>query len=259
MWCSKGKVNLKLILRPNSTSSIDCFNQPLPIINDFWGRCAYHNGNEMRLLKLIPKSITSRMKYLTSRYSRSKEFYDMTPKHIRGPIHITLPKKSGIPTRASVSLVFAPCVFIFWYWKDLFAPRTSVTDFPMVRGIHTYFTLLQRQLTGVDFRSAGNWADLLQNARNVENLGYHKASRLARQVTNLCNACRQNRRELIEMTCEDDGISLKCPECGGKNPIVSHYSITYLKRKQSVIIEKERDIVESIPLFINSLNSLAPT
>ena len=46
----------------------------------------------------------------------------------------------------------------------------------------------------------------------------------------------------------------KHPECGGKDPIVSRYSVTHLKQKQSVIIEKARDICESIPLFLKSLS-----
>jgi hypothetical protein len=223
---------------------------------DFWRRFTYHNDNEIGLfeskfLKVIPKSLKTRMKNLRSKYDRSVEHYDGTPKYIRNPIHVTLPQESGVATRASVSLVFAACICLAL--KDLFADLSSDNDYPMVRGIYTYFCIFQ---TMTDLRVFGSWPDYFQISRNIEKYGYHRASKLARQVTNLCKDCRGSKKKLIEMTREQNGDVWKCPECGGANPIVSHFSVTHLKQKKHLIREKAIDCVESIPMFLKSLDSL---
>jgi hypothetical protein len=256
-WDYGGRVNLRLaetIMLYPPTNSLS--HRIASSTYDFWKRFTYHNDIETRLfeskfLKVIPKSLKARMKSLRSIYDRSMEHYDGTPKHIRDPIHVTLPQDCGVATKASVSLVFAACICLAL--KDLFAHLSSDNDYPMVRGMYTYFSLFQ-DIT--DLRVFGSWLDYFRMNQNVEKYGYYRASKLARQVTNLCKHCEQDKNKFIEMTREQNSISWKCPECGGADPIVTHFSVTHLKQKNQAIREKAIDCVQSIPVFLKSLDSL---
>jgi hypothetical protein len=225
-------------------------------VYDFWRRFTLHTDEEIALyeltfLNVIPKSIRSRIKYFRSKNKRSQEYYDGTPKRIRDPIHIELPKKSGIATKASVSFVFAACVCLAL--KDLFEHLSVDNDYRLVRGIYTYFSMYQ---VGGDFRVFDSWFDYFRIYGNVKDYDFYRASRLAKQVTNICKICKQNKKEIVEMIQEQDTESWKCPECGGQDPVVSHYSVTHLKQKEGAVREKRIDCAESLPIFLDFVERL---
>lgn len=219
---------------------------------DFWRRFTFHNDMDIesfqtRFQNVIPKSLKSWKKYLESKYKRSLEFYDHTPKsrrQTRNPIHISLPAKNCIPSKASTSFVFASCVCLAL--KEVFGYITFENNDQLVRGIYTYFSVFQSM---TDFRVFTDWTGYFKINQNVRKYGYYRASRLAKQVTNLCKHCSQKNKELVKMLRNPDSRTWKCPNCGGNAPIVLHFSVTHLKRKKNEIDAKARDVVESIPIF----------
>ena len=57
---------------------------------------------------------------------------------------------------------------------------------------------------------------------------------------------------MVEMCRISDSRLWKCPNCGGDAPVVSHFSITHLKRKKDEVEDKARDVVESIPTYLET-------
>ena len=181
---------------------------------EFWRRFTLHNDDEIALieskfLNVIPKSVTTRAKYLRSKYNRSNEYYDGTPKFTRNPLHITLPERGGIATKASASLIFAACVCLAL--RDFFAQRPPYDNNKLIRGTYGFFSLHPMG----DFRLCESWFGYVQICRNIGEHGFYRASRLAKQITNICKRCELDSKKIVEMTQLDD-LSWKCPNVKDK-------------------------------------------
>jgi hypothetical protein len=221
-----------------------------------WRHFTSHTDEQLqalvsKLLKVIPKSVKSRVKYLVSKYTGSDKFYDGTPKHIRDPIHVRLPEKRVIATKASVSLVFVACVCLTL--RDLFSDGSAEKYTQFVRGIYTYFSLME---STADLRNYDNFYGYFDKYDMIEKYGFYRASRMIKQSTNICKPCSEKNKEIVYMIKDQETESWKCSVCNKYDPIISHYSIRHLKDKAAIIQDKKSEWAESIPEFLGFVMSL---
>ena len=227
---------------------------------NFWRKFTFHNDMEIKLfqakfLDVIPKSLKSRIKYLESKYKRSHEHYDGTSKlrrQTRNPIHLKLPSSRHLPSKASTSFVYAACVCLAL--KDVFGYVSFDNNDQLVTGIYTFFSILFQPMT--DHRVFGTWTNYFRIYQDVRKYGYYRASRLTKQVSNICKYCLEKKKRSVEMSRISDTGTWKCSNCEGNTPIILHFSIPHLKRKKKEVRAKYLDCVESIPVFLESLERI---
>ena len=172
-WDYAARVCLKksdfiMLFPPVDSKPITKFNS----FFDIWKRINLHDDTEIelfesKLMKVIPKSLKSRTKYLNSKYSRSKEYYDKTIKNIREPIHIRLPKKTGIPTKSSVGFVYAACVCLTL--RDIFGQFSFDNNDQLIRGLYSYFSIVQSM---TDLRVLQPWINYFKIYEDMDKHGY---------------------------------------------------------------------------------------
>jgi hypothetical protein len=239
-----------MLVPPDDEMSADISNKQMK----FWRYFTLHTDKELaafesKFLKVVPKSVKAKARYLISEYSRNGNFFDGTPKHVRNPVHIRLDEDSIRPTKASISCIFVACICLAF--RDFFSGFAYNHDSELVKGIYAYFNPLEAIS---DFRNSNDLIGYSDIYDKVEKYGLYRTSRMVKQITNLCKPCSQKKKVPVYMTIQSG--MWKCAICNEYDPIIGHYSIRHLKDNAASIREKKLEQTESIPRFKELIVSL---
>lgn len=166
-------------------------------------------------------------------------------------VHIKLPSNVGQISRLSISCLYNAiiCLVLSDMSEHYFleAPEDIKKEFAYA--IYTVFSLF-----AVDLRHTVLPATLLKIFSDVENYGYHAASRMHSILFYRCKNIYN--KAIIEQA---EKPVLRCPQCGS-NEFVKEcrgFTTKHLRNIHSKITNKAQDVVKYWPLFNKIMNEIA--